>query len=92
MVCKCCCQGHCEFSFHTFGGALLGVCLDKRKEGIVVNFPNIYTRDFFDTNDDSNYESEHMKSSVLLDQRDGFHNMLMAIETNFNLEGEEILD
>ena len=92
MVCKCCCQGHCWFSFHTVGGALRGVCLDEKKKDIVVNFPNIYTRDFFDTNDDSDYESEHIKSSVLLDQRDGFYSMLMAIETNFNLEGEEILD
>ena len=25
-------------------------------------------------------------SSVLLDQRDGFYNVLMALETNFNLE------
>ena len=29
-----------------------------------------------------------IKSTVLLDQRDGFFDMLMALETNFNLEGE----
>ena len=32
--------------------------------------------------------SEHIKSSVLLDQQDGFYDMLFALETNFNLEGE----
>ena len=38
----------------------------------------------------SNYESGHIKSSVLLDQQDGFYDMLFALETNFNLEGEEL--
>ena len=46
------------------------------------------TRDFFDSIEVSDYESEHIKSSVLLDQQDGFYDMLMALETNFNLEGE----
>ena len=38
--------------------------------------------------DISDCESEHIKSSVLLDQRDGFYDVLFALETNFNLEGE----
>ena len=48
------------------------------------------TRDFFDSIEVSDYESEHIKSSVLLDQQDGFYDMLMAleIETNFNLKGK----
>ena len=51
------------------------------------------TRDFFDSIV-SDYESEHIKSSVLLDQQDGFYDMLMAIgiETNFNLEGKGLQD
>ena len=49
------------------------------------------TRDFFDSIEVSDYESEHIKSSVLLDQQDGFYDMLMALETNFNLEGEGLL-
>ena len=52
------------------------------------------TRDFFDSIEVSDYESEHIKSSVLLDQQDGFYDMLMAleIETNFNLEGKGLQD
>ena len=37
------------------------------------------------------YDSDHIKSTVLLDQRDGFFDLLMALETNFNLEGEGLL-
>ena len=31
-------------------------------------------------------------SSVMLDQRDGFYDVLMALETNFNLEGKGLLE
>ena len=72
--------------------ALIGVSLKtKRNEG-VVSYPNVYERDFFETADISDFESEHIKSSVLLDQPDGFFDMLLALETNFNLEGEGLLD
>ena len=91
MACKCCCPGHCKLSVHNVGRTVLGVNLDDKRKEIDVSYPNIYEKDFFDS-EVSNYESEHMKSSILLDQRDGFYSMLMAIETNFNLEGEEILD
>ena len=64
------------------GGALQGVSLDERKKGDV-NFPNIY-----DSADISDFESEHIMSSVLLDQQDTFYNVLFALETNYNLEGE----
>ena len=37
------------------------------------------------------YDSELIKSTVLLDQRDGFFDLLMALETNFNLEGVGLL-
>jgi len=58
---------------------LQGVSLDVRKEGDV-NFPNMY--------DSTDYEGEHIMSSVLLDQQDTFYSVLFALETNFNLEGE----
>ena len=29
--CKCCCQGHCKLSRHTFGGALVGIRLDNKR-------------------------------------------------------------
>ena len=71
-------------SDHTIGGALRGVSLGvKRNEGDN-SFPSIYERDFYDSMEISDYESEHIKSSVLLDQRDAFYDMLMALETNFN--------
>ena len=88
--CKCCCHGHCKLSVHTVGGTLHGVSLDnKRSED--VSYPNIYERDFFDSKETPVYDSEHIKSTVLLDQRDAFFDMLMALETNFNLEGEGLL-
>ena len=31
-------------------------------------------------------------SSVMLDQRDGFYDVLKALETNFNLEGGGLLE
>ena len=86
--CKCCCLGHCKMSFHTVGGALVGISLDNKRSEKDVSYPNIYERDFFDSMEISNYESENIKSSVLLDQQDGFYDMLFALETNFNLEGE----
>ena len=85
--CKCCCHGHCKLSVHSVGGALQGVSLDERK-GVDVNFPNIYDRDVFDSTDIPNYECEHIMSSVLLDKQDNFYSVLMALETDFNLEGE----
>ena len=69
------------------GGALQGVSLDERK-GVDVNFPNIYDRDVFDSADIPNYECEHIMSSVLLNKQDNFYSVLMAIETDFNLEGK----
>ena len=78
-------------SFHTVGGALVGVSLGaKRNEGDG-SYPNIYERDLFKTTDISDYESNHIMSSILLDQRDDFYDMLMALETNFNLEVEGLL-
>ena len=49
-------------------------------------------RDFFDPSEICDYETKHIKSSVLLDQRDAFYNMLMALETNFNLGEKGSLD
>ena len=67
-----------------------GVSLDnKRSEE--VSYPNIYERDFVDSKETPVYDSEHIKSTVLLEQRDVFFDMLMALETNFNLEGEGLL-
>ena len=86
--CKCCCHGHCKLSVHTVGGTLHGVSLDNKRSEKDVSYPNVYERDFFDSMEISDYESEHIKSSVLLDQQDGFYDMLFALETNFNLEGE----
>ena len=87
-ACKCCCHGHCKQSAHTAGGALRGVSLDEKQSKVDVSFPHIYERDFFDSVEISSYESEHIQSSVLLDQQDGFYDVLFALETNFNLEGE----
>ena len=84
-TCKCCCHGHCKQSVHAVGGALRGVSLDDKQSEVDVNFPNVYERDFFDSSEICEYENEHIKSSILLDQRDGFYDVLMALETNFNL-------
>ena len=43
-------------------------------------------RDFFDTTEVSGYESENIKPNLLLDKQDTFYNMIMALETNFNLK------
>ena len=85
MTCECCCHGHCKLSVHAVGGALRGVSLDDKQSEVDVSFPNVYERDFFGS---SEIGDEHIKSSILLDQRDGFYDVLMALETNFNL-GEE---
>ena len=87
-VCHCCCRSHCVLSVHNVGGALVGVNLyDKITEGDV-SFPKIYEGDFFDSEEISCYESERLKTSLQLDRRDAFHDMLMALETNFNLKEE----
>ena len=87
-VCHCCCRSHCVLSVHNVGGALVGVNLyDKISEGDV-SFPKIYEGDFFDSEEISCYESEGLKTSLQLDRRDAFHDMLMALETNFNLKEE----
>ena len=65
-----------------------GVSLDNKRSEDDVSYPNIFERDFFDSMEISSYESEHIQSSILLDQQDGFYDMLLALETNFNLEGE----
>ena len=85
MTCECCCHGHCELSVHAVGGALRGVSLDDKQREVDVSFPNVYERYFFGS---SEICDEHIKSGILLDQRDGFYDVLMALETNFNL-GEE---
>ena len=91
-ACNCCCHGHCKFSAHTVGGALRGVSLDDKRREVDVCFPNVYERDFLESTEVFDYESEHIKSSVMLDQQDGFYDVLMALETNFNLEGKELLE
>ena len=78
-------------SVHTVGGALHGVSLGVRND-VDDSFPKIYERDFFESTEISDYESKSMKASVLHDQQDDFYDMLMALETNFNLEGEGLQD
>ena len=87
-ACKCCCHGHCKLSVHTVGGTLHGVSLDNKRSEKDVSCPNVYERDFFESSEISDYDSEHIRSTVLIDQRDGFYDMLFALETNFNLEWE----
>ena len=65
-----------------------GVSLDNKRSEKDVSCPNVYERDFFESSEISDYDSEHIRSTVLFDQRDGFYDMLFALETNFNLEGE----
>ena len=62
-----------------------GVSLDDKQSKVDVSFPNIFERDFFGPSEICDYESKHIKSSVLLDQGDAFYDMLIALETNFNL-------
>ena len=83
-ACKCCCHGHCKLSVHAVGGTFLGVSLYDKRSEVDVYFPDVY--------EIPDYDSEHIKSTVLLDQQDGFFDMLMALETNFNLEGEGLQD
>ena len=73
------------------GGALQGVSLGVRND-VGDSFPKIYEGDFFESTEISDYESKSMKSSVLHDRQDDFYDMLMALETNFNLEGEGLQD
>ena len=87
-VCKCCCHSHCRFSIHNVSGTLLGVSIANKMKEVDVTFPEIYERDFFDTTEVSGYESENIKPNLLLDKQDTFYNMLMALETNFNLKEE----
>ena len=65
-----------------------GVSLDNKRSEDDVSYPNIFERDFFYSIEISNYESEHIQYSVLLDQQDGFYDMLLTLETNFNLKGK----
>ena len=75
-------------SVHNVGGALVGVNLHDKITEVDVAFPKIYEGDFFDPEDISCYESEHLKTSLQLDRRDAFYDLLMALETNFNLKEE----
>ena len=70
---------------------MLGVSIANKMKEVDVTFPEIYERDFFDTTEVSGYESENVKPNLLLDKQDTFYNMLMALETNFNLREETTL-
>ena len=60
--------------------------------GVKMSVIQIYMSEIFSTLKETPvYDSDHIKSTVLLDQRDGFFDLLMALETNFNLEGEGLL-
>ena len=59
--------------------------------GVKMSVIQIYMSEIFSTLKKPQYDSELIKSTVLLDQRDGFFDLLMALETNFNLEGEGLL-
>ena len=67
---------------------MLGVTIANKMKEVDVIFPQIYWRDFFDITEVSGYESENIKPCLLLDKQDTFYNMLMALETNFNLKEE----
>ena len=54
----------------------------------VAEFPLIYERDFFD---DNYNEVEHIKSDILMDEKDEVFDALTALETDFNLKLEERL-
>ena len=84
-TCTCCCLGHCKFSYHKVGGALVGIKIADRLTKFETSFPHIYEKDFFD--DDYN-EVESIKSNLLVSERDGFFDTLTALETDFNLEEE----
>ena len=92
QVCGCCCISHCWFSVHTVHGTLLGrVNLADKMIKSDVNFPGISEKEIFDITDVSDHESKHMKPSLMLDKRDAFYDLLMALETNFNLKEETSL-
>ena len=86
--CKCCCLEHCKLSNHSVGGALVGVNMADRfaMNKVVAEFPLVYERDFFD--DDYN-EVEHIKSDILMGEKDEFFDALTALETDFNLQEEK---
>ena len=88
--CKCCCLEHCKLSNHSVGGALVGVNMADRfaMNKFVAEFPLIYERDFFD---DNYNEVEHIKSDILMDEKDEVFDALTALETDFNLKLEERL-
>ena len=89
QVCGCCCISHCWFSVHTVHGTLLGrVNLADKMIKSDVNFPGISEKEIFDTTEVSDHESKHMKPSLMLDKKDAFYDLLMAVETNFNLKEE----
>ena len=88
--CKCCCLEHCKLSYHSVGGALVGVNMADRfaMNKFIAEFPYTYERDFF--NDDYN-EVECIKSDNLIVERDEFFDALTALEVDFNLEVEKKL-
>ena len=70
---------------------MLGVSLDNKKSEVDVRFrfPKDYERYFRLIRSD--YESEHIKSSELLDCLDGY-DVLVALGTNSNMEGKGLPD
>ena len=54
----------------------------------VAEFPLVYERDFFD---DNYNEVVHIKSDILMDEKDEFFDALTALETDFNLQPEKKL-
>ena len=80
-------DGHSRPSVHTVGGVLLGVSLDNKRSEVdgQFQFPKVYERYFRLIRSD--YDSEHIKSSKLLDRLDGY-DMLVALGTNSNMEGK----
>ena len=55
---------------------------------VVAEFPLVYESDFFD---DDYIEVEHIKSDILMGEKDEFFDALTALETDFNLEEEKRL-
>ena len=84
-------DGHSKPSVHTVGGVMMGVSLDNKKCEVDVRFrfPKDYERYFRLIRSD--YDSEHIKSSELLDRLDGY-DVLVALGTNSNLEGKGLPD
>ena len=71
-------DGHSRPSVHTVGGVLLGVSLDNKRSEVdgQFQFPKVYERYFRLIRSD--YDSEHIKSSELLDRLDGY-DVLVAL-------------